>query len=55
MQGREIISCYSLISNPLYSPTIDVTIGKLTAVEFVTSAYQETAGLKLLAEENWIF
>ena len=37
---------------PLISPTIDVTFGKLTVVQSVTSAYQDTKGLKILAYKN---
>jgi hypothetical protein len=32
---------------PLISPKIGVTFGKLMAVQSVTSAYQNAAGLKL--------
>jgi hypothetical protein len=32
--------------------TIDVTFGKLLAVQSVTSAHQETAGLKILSNKN---
>jgi hypothetical protein len=28
-------------------------VGKLMAVQSVTSAYQKTAGLKIAANENW--
>jgi len=39
---------------PLISPTIDVTFGKLLAVQSVTSAHQETAGPKiLLLNKKW--
>ena len=33
----------------LISPTIDVTFGKLLAIQSVTSDYQKTTGLKILA------
>jgi len=32
---------------------MDVTVGKLMAVQSVTSVYQECIELNLLADENW--
>jgi hypothetical protein len=37
---------------PLNSLTTDVTCGKLIDVQSVTSAYQKTACLKILANKN---
>jgi hypothetical protein len=37
---------------PLISLTTDVTFGKLMAVQSLTSAYQKTACLKILANKN---
>jgi hypothetical protein len=39
--------------NSVYSPSIDVTFSKLMSTQTVTSAFQETGELKILAVENW--
>ena len=41
------------IKNLLYSPSVEVIVGKLMALHSVTSAYRKSVGLKLIANENW--
>jgi len=53
MCERTLISLHNLISCLFSSTSINVTFRKLMTEHSMTSAYQESAGLKLLPEENW--
>ena len=48
--------CYGLLSfhNPLFSPSVNVTLDKLEATTSVISAYQKSEGLNILTVENWV-
>ena len=50
---RALSTLCNSVSNITSSINLDVTFGILEAATSVNSAYEETVGLNILAEENW--
>jgi hypothetical protein len=49
---RALHLLYNSTSKLLSSPSIDVKVGKLEAAKPVSSVYEETTGLNILADRN---